>query len=85
MLLIDSVGGTVWFGEQVWITGVELCSQLITNVLPAGIWFWFSFFWKEVCLFLALFQRGKKKGQMHFRRVAGVPLRLAKTNSHPVT
>lgn len=35
--------GTACFGEQVRVTDAELRSQLITNTLLFGIWFWFSF------------------------------------------
>lgn len=54
------------------------------NNQHAAVWdMFFVFFFLKGGVSLPRFV-SEKKGQMHFGRVAGIPLRLLKTNSRPV-
>lgn len=55
------------------------------NNQHAAVWdMGLVFFFLKGGVSLPCFVSEEKKGQMHFRRVAGIPLRLVKTNSCPV-
>lgn len=69
-----------------WRAGSDNWCRTVQSVnnQHAAVWdMFFVFFFLKGGVSLPRFV-SDKKGQMHFGRVAGIPLRLVKTNSRPV-